>query len=328
LGKSKFCKLFVSERIGKDWTKPVNMGKPINSGHWETQPCFSSDGKTLYFVRGLVKHRERRDPKNQDIYKTEILPNGTWSVPEKLGSNINTPGREESVQIHPDGQTLYFSSDGHTGMGGQDLFMSRVDATGRWGKAINLGYPINTHKDENSLLVSSKGGIALFASDREGGYGDLDLYSFNLPQKYQPIETTFMKGLVYDEETKKPLAAKFQLIDLKTGKIVKAAIANSGSGDFIVALPTNKDFALIAEHEGYLFFSKNYSLDKLKKNKDGFSVNVPMKPIKAGDSFVLENIFFDVNKYDLKPASKTELGKLKKILTENVRSQSSSRLVS
>lgn len=311
------CDLFVSERIGKEWTEPVNMGNTINSGHWETQPCFSSDGKTLYFIRGLVKSRERRDPKNQDIYVTEILPNGTWSTPKKLGENINTPGREESVQIHPDGQTLYFSSDGHTGMGGQDLYMSRMDATGRWGKAINLGYPINSHKDENSLLVSSGGEVALFASDREGGYGDLDLYSFNLPKQYQPIETTFMKGLVYNEETKEPLAAKFQLIDLKSGTIFKAAIANSKSGDFMVALPKNKDFALIAEHDGYFFYSKNYSVDKLTKSKEGFLVNVPMKPIKSGDTFVLENIFFDVSKYELKPESVTELGKLKTILSEN-----------
>ncbi len=311
------CDLFVSERIGKEWTTPVNMGKTINSGHWETQPCFSSDGKTLYFIRGLVKSRERRDPKNQDIYVTEILPNGTWSTPKKLGANINTPGREESVQIHPDGQTLYFSSDGHPGMGGQDLYMSRMDATGRWGKAINLGSPINTHKDENSLLVSSGGEVALFASDREGGYGDLDLYSFNLPKQYQPIETTFMKGLVYDEETKEPLAAKFQLIDLKTGKIFKAAIANSKSGDFMVALPKNKDFALIAEHDGYFFFSKNYSLEKLAKNKDGFLINVPMKPISKIGTFVLENIFFDVSKFKLKPESITELEKLNSFLINN-----------
>jgi len=311
------CDLFVSERIGNEWTKPVNMGAPINSSHWETQPCFSSDGKTLYFVRGLVRPRERRDPQNQDIYKTEILPNGTWSKPERLGDNINTPGREESVQIHPDGQTLYFSSNGHTGMGGMDLYMSRMDATGRWGKAINLGYPINTFNNENSLLVSSNGEIALFASDREGGFGDLDLYSFDMPKSIRPIQTTFMKGLVYDEETKKPLAAKFQLIDLKTGKVFKAAIANSGSGDFIVALPKNKDFALIAEHDGYFFYSKNYSLDKLQKNKDGFLIDVPLKPIKKDETFVLENIFFDVNKWDLKPQSITELNKLKKILEEN-----------
>ena len=311
------CDLFVSERIGEEWTEPVNLGKPINTGHWESQPCFSSDGKTLYFVRGIIRHRERRNPQEQDIYKTEIQADGTWSTPVKLGRNINTEGREESVQIHPDGQTLYFSSNGHVGMGGQDIFMSRMRADGTWGPAINLGYPINTHNHENSLTVSASGEIALFASDREGGYGSLDLYSFEMPEKFRPIKTTLIKGFVYDAETKKPLKAKFQLIDLKTGKVFKSAIANAGNGDFIVAMPKNKDFALIAEHDGYFFFSKNYSIDKLNKTKDGFVVNVPMKPIKSGDTFVLENIFFDVNKYDLKPESITELNKLKDILQKN-----------
>ena len=312
------CDLFVSEKIGSEWTKPVNMGAPINSGHFESQPSFSSDGKTLYFIRGILQKGSMRDTKMQDIYKSEILPNGTWSVPQKLGNHINTDGREESVQIHPDGQTLYFSSDGHTGMGGLDIFMCRMQDDGEWGKPINLGYPINTHKDENSLLVSSKGDIGFFASDREGGYGSLDLYQFELPKQFQPITTTFMKGIVYDSITREPLAADFQLIDLSNDKVYKRAIANSGNGEFIVALPSNKSFALIAEHDGYFFYSKNYDASKLKANKDGFYVDVPMQPIKGGNEMVLENIFFDVDKSILKPESITELNKLKTFLTNNL----------
>ncbi len=308
------CDLFVSEKIGDEWSKPFNMGAPINTGHWESQPSFSSDGKTLYFIRGLVKHKQRRDPQNQDIYKTEITPDG-WSTPVKLNNNVNTPGKEESVQIHPDGQTLYFSSNGHTGMGGLDIYMSRLGPDGEWGKAVNLGYPINTHKDENSVLVASNGDVAYFASNREGGMGSLDLYSFEMPKNMRPIKTTFMKGKVYDEETKKPLAADFQLFDLETGNLFKRAIANSGNGEFIVALPKNKDFALIAEHDGYFFFSKNYSLDKLERNDEGFLLDVPMRPMKG--SFVLENVFFDVDLAVLKEESLVELGKLFKILKAN-----------
>lgn len=311
------CDLFVSEKEGDNWSKPFNMGAPINTGHWESQPSFSSDGKTLYFIRGQVRNRERRNPGEQDIYVTEIQENGIWSVPKKLNNNVNTSGREESVQIHPDGQTLYFSSDGHVGMGGMDIYVSRMDENGEWGKAINMGYPINTYKDENSTLVSAKGDFAFFASNREGGYGSLDLYSFEVPLNMRPVKTTYMKGKVYDEETKKPLAADFQLIDLKTGKLFKRAIANRGNGEFMVAIPVNKEFALIAEHDGYFFYSKNYSLDKLEKNENGFLVDVPMRPIKSGDSFVLENVFFDTDKFDLKEESVAELNKLKAILEKN-----------
>ncbi len=310
------CDLFYSEKIGENWTKPENLGAPVNSKNWESQPCFSSDGKTLYFIRGMINDKSKRSAQDQDIYKTEITPKG-WSVPVKLGPNVNTAGREESVQIHPDGQTLYFSSNGHPGMGDLDIYVSRMQADGEWGKAVNLGYPINTYGEENSILVSAKGNIALFASDRPGGFGSLDLYSFELPKNMQPINTTYMKGHVYDSLTRKPLAGSFKLIDLSTQLVYKSAVANSGNGEFIVALPKNKDFALLCEHEGYFFFSKNYSLDKLVATTDGYYVNVPMLPFGDGYTFVLENVFFDVNKYDLKPESVAELEKLKEILTKN-----------
>ena len=254
------CDLFASEKEGSNWSKPFNMGAPINTGNWESQPSFSSDGKTLYFIRGKVRYKQRRNPGEQDIYMTQIQDDGTWSIPERLSDKINTPGREESVQIHPDGQTLYFSSDGHPGMGSLDIYLSRLDESGEWGKPENLGYPINTFKDENSTLVSSSGEFAYFASNRDGGMGSLDLYSFVLPENRRPVKTTFMKGKVYDKETNKPLAADFQLIDLKTGIMFKRAVANRGNGEFIVALPINKDFALIAEHDGYFFYSENYSM--------------------------------------------------------------------
>jgi outer membrane protein OmpA-like peptidoglycan-associated protein len=311
------CDLFVSEKTGNEWSKPVNMGNRINTGHFESQPSFSSDGKTLYFIRGIIEYKSQRQTKHQDIYMTEIGEDGNWTVPKKLGANINTPFAEESVQIHPDGQTLYFSSAGHPGMGGLDIYMSRMQADGTWGKAINLGYPINSHNDENSLLVSSKGVVAYFASDREGGFGALDLYEFELPKQFRPITTTFMKGRVYDAETNAPLAAEFQLIDLESGKLVKSAIANRGDGSFMVALPKDKDFGVIAEHDGYLYFSKNYSIEKLAATEDGFVVNIPMNKFRIGDSLVLDNVFFDVGKYDLKPQSLTELNKLLDFLNKN-----------
>src|SRR5690606_37927662 len=126
-----------------------------------------------------------------DIYFSQLDSRGVWSLPQALPEIINTVGNEESVFIHPDGKTLYFSSDGHVGMGGLDIYVSRKDERGEWSQPENLGYPINTHKSENSLLISADGERAYFASNREQGYGDLDLYSFELPQAVKPEKVNY-----------------------------------------------------------------------------------------------------------------------------------------
>ncbi len=307
------CDLFYSMLSSKGWSPAQNMNKPINSMHWESQPCFSADGKTLYFIRGVKNSKGKRD---QDIYKSILQPDGFWSNPEKLSSVINTPGREESVFIHPDGKTLYFSSDGHPGFGGLDIFKSTLQEDGEWTRPINLGYPINTAQDENSLFVSANGKLALFASDRAGGFGGLDLYSFELPEQMKPIMVTYLKGKVYDEVTKKPLESVFELIDLSTGKTVVTSFSNPNSGEYLVSLPSGKEYALNASKTGYLFFSETFSLVN-KESVEPFKKDVPLSPIAVNSKVVLKNIFFETGKYDLKNQSIAEINKLFEFLSNN-----------
>jgi len=308
------CDLFWSRKKGNNWSAPVNLMEPVNSRNWETQPSISADGKTLYFIRGIVT---REGIKEQDIYTSVKNDDGTWSLPVKLSNKINTPGREESVFIHPDGNTLYFSSDGHVGMGGLDIYVSKKDEKGEWGIPVNLGYPINTHNDENSLLVSADGKLAYFASDREGGFGGLDLYSFDLPEQVRPNLVSYMKGKVYDAENKNPLEANFQLIDLATGKIIVESLSNPGNGEFLVCLPANKNYALNVSKNGYLFFSENFSLKEGGPNVQPVKKDVPLSPIKEGEKVVLKNVFFETAKFDLKEESKIELDKLVAFLQKN-----------
>lgn len=308
------CDLFWSRKKGNNWSAPINLMEPVNSRNWETQPSISSDGKTLYFIRGIVT---REGIKEQDIYTSVKNEDGTWSNPVKLSNKINTPGKEESVFIHPDGNTLYFSSDGHIGMGGLDIYMSKKDEKGEWGTPVNLGYPINTHNDENSLLVSADGKLAYFASDREGGFGGLDLYSFELPDYARPDLVSYMKGKVYDADNKNPLEANFQLIDLSSGKTVVEALSNPGNGEFLVCLPANKNYALNVSKNGYLFYSENFSLKEEGSNLEPVKKDVPLSPIKEGEKVVLKNVFFETAKFDLKDESKIELDKLVAFLQKN-----------
>ena len=306
------CDLFYVLKDGDVWTRPANLGKPVNSGAWESQPSFSSDGRTLYFVSNRRGGKGRKD-----IWVTRVNDAGVWSPPENLGDNINTRGSEETVFIHPDNQTLYFSSDGHVGMGGLDIYMSKKQEDGSWGEPINLGYPINTGKNENSLLVDAQGRVAYFGSDREGGEGGRDLYAFELPEQYRPELVTYMKGKVFDKKSGKKLRAKFELIDLESGKYVVESYSDPTNGEFLVSIPANRDYALNVSKSGYMFFSENFALKENSENEP-FIMDVPLQPIEVGGPPVtLKNVFFETASYELKDESKVELKKLIDFLNVN-----------
>jgi len=307
------CDLFFSKKLGSRWTDPINLPGNVNSYHWETQPSLSSDGKTMYFIRGI---RNRNQSRNSDIYVARMDQNGNWGTAQKLPDHINTPAQEESVLIHPDGKTLYFASRGHIGMGGSDLFVTRLSEDGTWSLPKNLGYPINTKYDENSLMVAPDGEIAFFASDRKGGFGDLDIYYFVMPEEFRPTRTLYFEGIVFDITNHKPIPGKFQLIDLETGKEVVYSEADNLTGEFMVSLPTNKKYALNVTYPGYAFFSDNFDM----KNPEGLEaihMDVPLVPLESEHPILLANIFFDLGKSTLRSESFIELNKLVSFLEEN-----------
>jgi outer membrane protein OmpA-like peptidoglycan-associated protein/Tol biopolymer transport system component len=307
------CDLFITKKLGNRWGTVSNLAGSINSNLWETQPSLSADGKTIYFIRSI---RGQNGQKNSDIYTATLNENGTWGQPVRLPNNVNTTSEEESVLIHPDGKTLYFASRGHIGMGGFDLYMTRLQENGTWSDPINLGYPINTKDDENSLMVSPDGEIGFFASNREGGFGDLDIYYFDMPPSLKPIKTLYFEGLVSDAITKKPIPGKFQLIDLKTGKEVIRSEADAVNGEFTVSLPVGKEYAVNVSYPGYNFFSQNFNME-VKENQEAVHLDINLVPIGSDLPVVLANVFFDLNKSNLRPESFIELNKLRDLLIKN-----------
>lgn len=305
------CDLYISFRRGSKWSKPKNMGSRVNSRAWDTHPTIASDNKTIYFIS-----TRKGGYGGADVWKTVVQQDGSWSSPENLGPVINTPQDEYYPFIHFDNQTLYFTSSGHIGMGGMDFFLSRKQDDG-WSQPQNLGYPVNTYRNELGLQVNAAGDLAFISTDRLKGQGGFDIYSFKLPEEYQPTPVTYMKGIVFDQNTKQKLQAKFELIDLETEEVIATSFSDMQSGAFLLSIPSNRNYALNVKRPGYLFYSDNFSLEGVHGKTDPYIKNIPLKPIEVGETVVLRNIFFEYDEYTLLPKSKVELKRLVNLLKNN-----------
>ena len=283
---------------------PKNLGPEVNTESWESQPSISADGRTLYFTSSRPGGYG-----GFDIWETEKIGKDHWRKPVNLGPQINTRGNEISPFIHPDDQTLYFSSDGLPGLGGKDLYFSRKTGNGEWSKPVNLGYPINTVDDESTLVITADGKKAYFASDKLNGFGGFDLYSFDLYESARPENVNFIKGNISDEESKEKIDAKVEVIRLKDGKVIYSALSDKVSGDFLAGLPSGFDYAFHVSRRGYLFYSENLSL-KDDPGRLTHSLEIFLRRIAAGKKDILRNVFFDTDSYMLKPESKSELDRL------------------
>jgi len=328
------CDLFFSEVRDGRWTPAENVGKPVNGKSWDAQPSISSDKNALYFCSNRAGGKGE-----SDIWVSYRQAKGKWGTPENLGDVINTPGKEQSPFIHPDGQTLYFMSNSHPGMGGFDLYFSRKKEDGTWGTPENIGYPINTKNNEGALIISLDGKTAYFASDRKLGttdknatFGDptkssdTDLYQFDLHEGARPQPVTYVQAKVYDIETKEALSASVEFINLKTGTTFAKSFTDY-EGEFLICLPLGKDYALNVSKKKYLFHSENFALAENIASDQPFLLEIGLQPIKepktesgialSSKPIILKNVFFETGKADLRPESVAELNRLKSLLVEN-----------
>ena len=304
------CDLYISYYTPQGWSEAVNLGGKINSDAWESQPCLSPDKRDIYFAS-----KRAGGYGGSDIYVSHLQSNGKWSDPENLGAEINTAGDEACPFLHADNQTLYFTSNGLPGYGGNDLFYIRKGKGNGWSKPVNLGYPINTISDEGTLFIAADSKTAYYASDRNDSKGGLDIYSFELRQDIRPNKTLWVKGQVSDKKTTKGIASSVELIDLSSKQTI-SKVQTDESGNYFITLPIGKDYAFNVNRKGYLFYSDNFLM--MNKSPDSvYQKNIALLPIETNASVVLKNIFFEPGKFELKPESQVELEKLIQLLVEN-----------
>ncbi len=332
--------LYESELKGDKWSKPDHMNKNINTSYHESSACYTPDGKSVYFV----SDKPDGGLGDRDIYISTKDEKGKWGKAVNLGPTINTQYGEEGVFIHPDGKTLYFSSQGHKSMGGYDIFKSVFDdKTKTWSEPENIGYPVNTPDDDVFFVTSASGRHGYYASFNANGYGEKDIYMITFLGMEKPMvqnnednllasqaapvketviapvlaikeaQLTILKGVITDELTKQPLEATIEIVDNLKNEVIASFTSNSATGKYLVSLPAGRNYGIAVKKDNYLFHSENFDIPNTAAYQEVVK-DVALKNITVGSKIILKNIFFDFDKATLRPESTNELERLTNLL--------------
>ncbi len=326
---------------GDTWSEPISFSRNINLKSNDIYASYSADDVYIYYAKA-----NEGGNTGYDIYISGVMnrPTRKYGSPNKVMTS-SSPFNDGPIYLHPDGETMYFASEGFNSMGGYDIFVSKYEG-GRWGKPVNMGYPINTPYDDFFFSSSANGKYAYITSNRAGGKGGNDIYrvTFWGPEKTpllsvedyllasitQPINDpklestvavtksinlTVFKGKTLDDLTKKPVEASIEITDNSTGKVIETFSTNSVTGKFLLSLKSGKNYGIAVKAEGYMFHSENFDIPP------GSAYNlvnktIILKNVKIGNTVTLKNIFFDVGKSTLRSESHAELNRLIKLMND------------
>jgi outer membrane protein OmpA-like peptidoglycan-associated protein len=309
------CDIYYSINTNGIWGHPIIASAPVNSQYWETNPVMSPAGNELFFVTDREPNMNKGNRRSKDIWRCDVkILDGGWlefSNAKNLGEPINTDGDDFAPFIHADNQTLYFASDGHSGLGGSDIFVSQRNENGFFSEPKNLGYPINTAKDEFGIVVSAKGNHAYISSwNNENPQRRLDIYQFELYPAISPKSMSYVVGNVFDAVSLKKLDAQVEVYDYFSQKTISKSLSDKKTGAFTIFLPDTAQFSLNVSRTGYLFYSSKivFSNDTLR---------IALQPIKKGGKIILNNVFFAFNSSELESKSEKEINEIFNFLQKN-----------
>lgn len=305
------CDLFYSRFRRGEWTEPRNMGRPINTSAWDSQPALANNGRTLYFSsnrKGTIGAK--------DIWVSYRKPDNSWTIPRNLGPDINTKDNEKTPFIHFDNETMYFMSNGYPGMGDFDLFQSTRLSDTSWSQPVNLGYPINTKFHEGTMIIDLSGQKGYLTSDRhhskalnkeEYSQTETDIFEFDVPVSIRPNPSSFIEILVVDAETQKPVQAALHITSFPEQKSVyKSRIQRDGYE--LVSIQVGQDYSIQVSHPDYTFFSERVQLKNSQGIQDPYEFRVELeKPATVEKPIVLKNVLFETNSSTLLPEADQEI---------------------
>ncbi|MBV6644899.1 MAG: PD40 domain-containing protein [Cyclobacteriaceae bacterium] len=302
------CDLYITQLNGTEWSEPQNMGNVVNSEAWDSQPTISSDGNRIIFASS-----REGGYGGMDLYLIEKNYLGFWGIPQNLGSTVNTPLNDNSPYLAADGKTLYYATGGHPGYGGMDIFYTLLES-GKWSKPANVGRPLNSSGDDTNFTISALG-IAYFASSRldESNY---DIFEVELPDHLKPKPTAVVQGVVSSAKDGQPLDAWVVVEDINSSELLAINKSNATTGEYTVVLPAGRHYSVSANSDGFFFYSQSFELPKDTSYQE-ITKDIALEPIEKGAKVVLNNIFFEVGRAELKPISYVELNKAVELLENN-----------
>ena len=324
--RSHYETKFDLDRGGQtfEWAGLYNLGPNINTPDgWESQPTLSADGNTLYFAT------IRPNTDGIDIFESKRTGNDQWS-PARPVKGINTDGDEKAPFMHSDNRTLYFAAKppndesgrvdetrGHKGIGGYDIFFSKMNDDGSWSKPKNIGHPLNTDQDEHGLVVSADGHTAYFASGRFQGAGDLDIFGFELPKEARPDDILLVKGEVRNEkgELVKDATVEIEYMDTRKVEVIRV---DSVSGRYatVVKLKPGSDVIMTVKKKDHVFDSRSFSAEDTVRAGVA-KVDMQVQKIEVGKSYRVNDIKYPTNSADITKSSEYILDELIGFLKEN-----------
>lgn len=338
-----YSDIYESKLEGSTWSEPkLKMNKVVNSEGNQFFASYDPQDIKVYFITDAGYGGD----KNISFSGKKDTEEKFWGSSQSAGQEVNSGFQEGSVYLAPDGKTMYFSSQGHTSIGGYDIFVSKRNERGQWGEPKNLGFPINSPYDELYFTIAANGRDAYYTSNREGGKGGMDIYKATfwgqpkipfvatednlIASIASPIEDTYVpksvevntansltvfKGKVLDGLLQDPIASEIKIFNNATGEEYASVRSNSVTGKFLLSLPSGLNYGISVEAEGYLFHSENFNLPEGSAynmvNKD-----ILLKNIDIGSKIALRNVFFDTGKSEVKIDSYAELDRLIQLMND------------